>query len=150
MCHRKLISPDATGQRQPLVRPYETSGPMAIATLDGVMHLAHPGAGNPLLLTETFSISGLMTPGKPVSYKNSAADVNNGFGTPAEAGWSKQLPLFDARCEPGGALAMGRAGSQILLVYRATAGACVQLLIGQYVRAPGATCAPPRCEGRSP
>jgi hypothetical protein len=127
-------SPDATGQRQPLVRPYETSGPMAIATLDGVMHLAHPGAGNPLLLTETFSISGLMTPGKPVSYKNSAADVNNGFGTPAEAGWSKQLPLFDARCEPGGALAMGRAGSQILLVYRATAGASVQLLIGQYVR----------------
>jgi hypothetical protein len=34
----------------------------------------------------------------------------------------------------GGALAMGRAGSQIFLLYRARAGACVQLLIGQYVR----------------
>jgi hypothetical protein len=127
-------SPDATGQRQPLVRPYETSGPIAIATLDGVMHLVHPGAGNPMLLTETFSISGLMTPAKPVSYKNSAADVNNGFGTLVEAGWSKQQPLFDARCEARGALAMGRAGSQVLLIYRATAGARVQLLIGQYVR----------------
>src|SRR5271170_1382191 len=107
---------------------------MVVATLDGVMHLAHPGAGNPLLLTETFSISGLMTPAKPVSYKNSATDVNNGFGTLAEAGWSWQSPIFDARCEPSGALAAGRPGSQILLVYRARAGARVQLLIGQYVR----------------
>jgi hypothetical protein len=127
-------SPDATDKRQPLVRPYETSGPMAVATLDGVMHLTHPGADNPLLLTETFSISGLMTPAKPVSYKNAAADVNNGFGTLAEAGWSKQSPLFDARCEPGGALAMGRAGSQVFLTFRSRMGARLQLLIGQYVR----------------
>jgi Phosphoesterase family len=126
-------SPDATGKRQPLVRPYETSGPMAVVTLDGVMHLVHPGANNPLLLTETFSISGLLTPAKPVSYKNAAADVNNGFGTLAEAGWSKQSPIFDARCEPGGALAMGRAGRRIFLMYRTRAGAGVQLLIGQYV-----------------
>ena len=111
-------SPDATGQRQPLVRPYETLGPIAVATLDGVMHLAHPGVGNPLLLTETFSISGLMTPGKPVSYKSAATDVNNGFGTLAEAGWSRQAAIFDARCEPSGALTMGRAGSQIVLLYR--------------------------------
>jgi hypothetical protein len=126
--------PDPTGQRQPYVRPYETSGPMAIATLDGVMHLVHPGVGNPLLLTETFSISGVMTPAKPVSYKNAAVDVNNGFGTLAEAGWSKQSPIFDARCEPGGALAMGRAGAQVLLLYRAKPGSRVQLLVGQYVR----------------
>jgi hypothetical protein len=126
--------PDATGQRQPYVRPYETSGPMAIATLDGVMHLVHPGVGNPLLLTETFSISGVMTPAKPVSYKNAAVDVNNGFGTLAEAGWSKQSPMFDTRCERGGALTMGRAGSQILVLYRAKPGSCVQLLVGQYVQ----------------
>lgn len=96
--------PDTRGQRQPFVRPYETSGPTAIATLDGVMHLVHPGAGNPLLLTETFSISGVMTPAKPVSYKNYSQDVNNGFGTLAEAGWSHQSPIFDARCEPDGAV----------------------------------------------
>ena len=126
--------PDTKGKRQPKVRPYETSGPMAIATLDGVMHLVHPGLGNPLLLTETFSISGVMTPAKPVSYKSADADVNNGFGTLAEAGWSRQSPIFDARCGPGGALAMGRAGSQILLFCRAMKGSFVQLLEGQYVR----------------
>jgi len=126
--------PDTAGKRQPLVRPYETSGPMVIGTLDGVMHMVHPGLRNPLLLTETFSISGVMTPAKPVSYKNAAVDVNNGFGTLAEAGWSKQSPIFDARCEPSGALAMGRAGSQILLVCRANAGSPVQLAEGQYGR----------------
>jgi hypothetical protein len=60
--------------------------------------------------------------------------VNNGFGTLAEAGWSKQSPLFDSRCERGGALAMGRAGSQIFLLYRAKPGSSVQLLVGQYVQ----------------
>jgi hypothetical protein len=125
--------PDDAGKRQPLARPYETSGPMAIATLDGVMHLVHPGPSNPLLLTETFSISGVMTPAKPVSYKNADKDVNNGFGTLAEAGWSHQSPIFEARCEPGGALAMGRAGRQILLAYRAGPGSRVQLLEGQYL-----------------
>jgi hypothetical protein len=126
--------PDATGQRQPSTRPYETSGPLAIATLDGVMHLVHPGPSNPLLLTETFSISGVMTPAKPVSYKNAASDVNNGFGTLAEAGWSWQSPIFDARCEPSGALAMGRAGDRILLLSRASAGSAVQLHEGRYVQ----------------
>jgi hypothetical protein len=107
---------------------------MATATLDGVMHLVHPGVSNPLLLTETFSLSGLMTPLKPVSYKSADSGVNNGFGTLAEAGWSKQSPIFDARCEPGGALAMGRAGGQVLLLYRAGVGSPVWLHEGQYVQ----------------
>jgi hypothetical protein len=127
--------PDATGQRQPLARPYETSGPMAIATLDGVMHLVHPGTSNPQLLTETFSIAGVITPSKPVSYKSAdLKTASNGFGTLAEAGWSQQSPIFDARCEPGGALAMGRAGNKVLLLYRASAGSAVRLQEGRYVR----------------
>lgn len=126
--------PDATGQRQPSACPYETSGPMAVATLDGVMHLVHPGVTNPLLLTEQFSIAGLMTPGKPVSYKSADVDVNNGFGTLAEAGWSKQSPIFDARCGLGGALALGRAGDRILLLCRAGAHEPVQVYEGRYVQ----------------
>ena len=34
--------PDMGGKRQPVAPPYETSGPMAVATMDGVMHLVHP------------------------------------------------------------------------------------------------------------
>lgn len=127
--------PDATGQRQPYARPFETSGPLAIATLDGVMHLVHPGVGNPLLLTETFSISGVMTPSTAVSYKSAdSAEASNGFGTLAEAGWSHQSPIFDASCEPGGDLTMARAGSQVLLISRPSAGSPLQLHEGQYVR----------------
>ena len=125
--------PDAGGKRQPFSPPYETSGPMAIATLNGVMHLVHPGVGNPLLATEKFSLSGVMTPGKPVSYKSAQKDVNNGFGTLAEAGWSKQSPIFDASCEPGGALAMGRAGNQIFVLFRPRPESHVKLMSGQYV-----------------
>ena len=41
------------------------------------MHLVHPVPGNPLLLTETFSIAGLMTPSMPVSYKSAYFDSLN-------------------------------------------------------------------------
>ncbi|MGE3802671.1 MAG: alkaline phosphatase family protein [Candidatus Kapaibacterium sp.] len=127
--------PDTTGQLQPLARPYETTGPMAVATLDGVMHLTHPGVGNPLLMTETFSIAGVMTPSQPVSYKSSnSATASNGFGTLAEAGWSKQSPLFDAECRPGGAIAMSRVGKEIVLLHRASPTAPVLLQVGRYVR----------------
>lgn len=127
--------PDATGQRQPQTAPYETGGPMAVATLNGVMHLVHPGPGNPLLLTETFSIAGVMTPSMPVSYKSAdSASVSNGFGTLAEAGWSHQAPIFDVRCEAGGELALARAGAEILLLCRTRPGAPVELRIGRYER----------------
>lgn len=126
--------PDATDQRNPLTRPYETAGPIAIATLDGVMHLVHPGTGNPILLTETFSIAGVMTPLKSVSYnQDDVESASNGFGTLAEAGWSRQSPIFDAACKPGGTLAMGRAGHQILLLCRPSVGAPLQMYEGQYV-----------------
>lgn len=126
------------GQRQPSTRPYETSGPMSVATLDGVMHLVHPGAGNSLLMTETFSIAGILTPLKKVSYKQEKAALDSdGFGTLKEAGWSRQTPIFDACCEPGGTLAMGRAGSQILLLCRARAGSALQLYEGRYVQKNG-------------
>lgn len=127
--------PDTAGEREPSARPYETSGPLALATLDGVMHLVHPGIRNPLLLTETFSIAGVMTPSKPVSYKNYDSKTHsNGFGTLAEAGWSRQRPIFDAQCQTGGNIAMGRAGERIFLLHRRGPGAPVQLQIGRYVQ----------------
>ena len=106
---------------------------MVVATLDGVMHLVHPGPGNPLLLTETFSIAGVMTPSQPVSYKSAdSPTVSNGFGTLAEAGWSRQSPIFAARCEAGGELAIARAGAEILLLCRPRPGAPVELRSGRY------------------
>lgn len=127
--------PDATGEREPSTRPYETDGPMAIASLDGVMHLVHPGTGNPTLLTETFSIAGVMTPSKPVSFKSTdSAEASNGFGTLAEAGWTRETPVFDTQCHQDGALAMARAGDELFILHRPNSGAPVLLKSGSYTQ----------------
>lgn len=124
-----------TNERQPHELPYESGPALAAATLHGVIHLVHPGPGNPQLTTETFSIAGLMTPSQPVSYKQAdSPTASNGFGTLAEAGWSLQTPIFGARCAAGGALTMTRAGNEILLLTRSAAGAPVELRIGRYER----------------
>ena len=130
--------PDNTGEREPSTRAHRTSGPMAVATLDGVMHLVRPGTGNPLLMTETFSIAGVLTPSNDISYIREGALMNSdGFGTLAEAGWSKLTPISEVCCESGGALAMGRAGNQILLLCREQAGSALQLYEGRYVQKNG-------------
>lgn len=127
--------PDASDEREPITQPYQSSGPMVAATLDGVLHLVHPGVNNPVLLSETFSIAGVMTPSQVVSYKSSdSATASNGFGTLAEAGWSKQTPIFDAHCHPGAALAMARSGNEILLLHRSREDEAVQLRSGKYVQ----------------
>jgi len=130
--------PDQNNEREPLTRPYESGGPMAVAALDGVLHLVHPAPGNPQLMTETFSIAGVMTASQPVSYKKENSPTSsNGFGTLAEAGWSHQSPMFGARCAAGGALAMARAGDEIVLLSRAAAGAPIELRLGRYEKSEG-------------
>lgn len=125
--------PDVNAKRQPDARPYASCGPLALASLDGVMHLVHPGPGNPVLLTETFSIAGVMTPAEPVSYKSyDSATASNGFGTLVEAGWSKQSALFDAHCAPGGEVCVGRAGAELVMLVRPRPGAPVELRVGRY------------------
>jgi hypothetical protein len=126
--------PDAETQRRPEARVYETSGLMVVTTLDGVMHLVHPGPDNPLLLTETFSLAGVMTPSQPVSYKSTdSPTASNGFGTMVEAGWSRQSPIFGTRCGAGGALAIASAGDEIVLLHRSSSGAPVGLSAGRYM-----------------
>jgi hypothetical protein len=127
--------PDNTtpGEPEPFLRPYVAGGPLAMAELAGVIHLVHPGVSNPLLQTQTFSISGVMTPSKPVSYKSEdTANDSNGFGTLAEAGWSQQLPIHGTGCGPGGGLAMARVGAEVVLASQPEAGGAIHLCIGRY------------------
>ena len=124
--------PDAVGERQPEALPYETGGTMVAATLDGVLHLVHPAPGEPQLATQTFSISGVLTPTHPVSYKRAdLKTANNGFGTLAEAGWSRQKPIPGTRWHAG-ELALARAGNELALLSRARPGDPVELRIGRY------------------
>lgn len=84
-------------EKEPVTIPYLGSGPLTAATLDGVLHLAHPGVNNDLMLTEEFSIHGVMTPELPISYDpKETKTTNTGYGTLAEAGWSVQKPINGA------------------------------------------------------
>ena len=109
------------GEAQPVSRSHRGGVPRAMAALDGVLHLVHPGTANSPLLTERFSVAGLMTHGRPVSQRQSRARTgSNGFRTLAEAGWSPQEPVNRALCAVGGALAMARLGDGLLLAARSS------------------------------
>ena len=106
--------PATPGEPEPLRDGYTGSGPLASATLDGVVYLVH-GAQRGLACT-TMSIPGLLTPLKPVAYNTRFGEqgFSNGYGTAAQAGWSAQRSL------PGdvGAsrVAMARVGDRVALL----------------------------------
>ena len=126
-------NPVTPGEEEPLTEPYSAAGPLAAATLDGVIHLAHSGGDGPGILTETFSISGIMTPKLPVSYNASdKTTTSNGYGTLAEAGWSDQAAIEGAANRLGGAMAMASAGSQLVLLSQPGDGPGVKICLGRY------------------
>jgi hypothetical protein len=130
-----LSRPEASGAREPGFRELLARGPLAAATMDGVLHLVHIGVSNTVLLTETLSIPGLLTPKNPISYDPKLrATSSNGFGTLAEANWTPQVPIHGSRCGTESPLAIGRAGDQLLLLAGPPDGGPIELWIGQYSR----------------
>ncbi|QDF07558.1 alkaline phosphatase family protein [Myxococcus xanthus] len=128
---------DSDGEPEPWNRPYTAGSPLATAELAGVLHLVHPVGSQLPLMTETFSISGLMTPAKPVAYgTKDVASFNDGFGTLAQAGWSPQSPILGAHGAPGGGLGMARVGDALVLAFQPEAGGRVHLREGRYLSLP--------------
>ena len=106
---------------------------MVAATLDGVLHLAHQGLSNPLVLTETFSLSGLLTPLKPISYDQKLdKSTNSGYGTVAQAGGSSQRPIHGVLQRPGGAMAMATRQGQVLLLFQSDEDQQMRMCVGRY------------------
>jgi hypothetical protein len=130
--------PDAVtpGELEPVSRSYVARGPIACATLDGVLHVIHRGLDEDALRSETLSIAGLMTPAKPVSYKSSdAANHSNGFGTPLEAGFSRQRAIQAATSAVQGVLACARSQGELVLLFQPVAAGPVRMCSGRYRRA---------------
>lgn len=123
------------GEEEPITQVYQAGSPLVTATLDGVIHLAHPGASNSLVLTETFSISGVLTADKPVSYnKSDETTTSNGYGTLAEAGWSKQKALNGIYQHQDGAMAMSCVESGIVFLYQSDSVGRIAMSLGKYDR----------------
>lgn len=123
-----------TGVRasQPILRPYQGIAPFAAATLDGVIHFAHASVDGNAVQTETFSLSGVLTPQNPVSYQENATGVSNGYGTLAEAGWSRQHPILGLETEGGAAMAMACLAGKLVLLSQPQSGGALQLSVGSY------------------
>ncbi len=117
------------GAPEPWLQPYLAGAPLASATLDGVLHLVHPGAHEDALLTETFSVAGLLTPSTKVTPGGSRV---GGYGSLDEAGWGPQNPIQGAWCPPDGALALAASGDALVLLFQREAGGPVELCVGSY------------------
>ncbi|MGA9994542.1 MAG: alkaline phosphatase family protein [Pyrinomonadaceae bacterium] len=124
----------AKNKVEPLTKVYEAGSPLVATTLEGVIHLAHPGVSNPLVLTEEFSVSGVMTAEKPVSYKKSdEKKTSNGYGTLAEAGWSAQKPVNGVYNHSGGAMAMAHLESEVILAFQPDTSGQIYICTGKMV-----------------
>lgn len=127
--------PDAStpDEDEPVTEVYKAGCPLSAATFDGVIHLTHPGVSNPQVLTETFSISGILTAEKPVSYnKSDETTTSNGYGTLAEAGWSTQKAINGINLHSDGAMAMSPLRSGVALLYQSDDDGKISLSIGKY------------------
>ena len=125
-------NPITPGENEPLLQPYRAGTPLAAATLDGVIHLMHPAEHNAQVLTETYSIAGIMTPKLPISYRASdEVTTSNGYGTLAEAGWSKQTPITGVQAER--LLAAATHDDKILLFH--AFDEIIRMTVGGYVKA---------------
>lgn len=111
-----LLTP---GEPEPSIEGYEIAGQIACATLDGVIHLMHNNPCNNQLVTETFSISGTLTPKNPVSYNPAENDTtSNGYGTMAEVGWSTQQAINGLIRTAHSPLTATRYKNQLWLFYQ--------------------------------
>ncbi len=118
------------GNPEPLAFPYQAVAPFAAATLDGVVHLAHPGVLGPQVWAERFSLSGILTPKNAVSYAPDTTGSSNGYGTLAQAGWTRQLPIPGVK--NAGAMTMARFGSQLALLFQSEAGGALRMSVGEF------------------
>ena len=123
------------GEPEPDTQVAGAGGTLASATLDGVLHLLHNGAGtdNPVLLEETFSISGTLTPENPVSYDPAKNDTtSNGYGTLAEAGWTRSTPVADISRHADSALAIAHFDNALWLLFQPLDSDHIHLCRGAY------------------
>lgn len=126
--------PGSPGELEPVTQPVLAGAPIEIVELDGTLHLVHTGVANRELITERFSIPGILTPKLRVSY-NSREDntTSNGYGTLAEAGWTTPEPIDHTWIAQGGALTAAAVDGAIVLLGQAEPGGALQIWVGGYV-----------------
>ena len=125
--------PGTPGEQEPVTVPVRAGAPLCMVELDGTLHLSHTGVRNRQLLSERFSVPGILTPKLPVSYKASDEQTtSNGYGTLAEAGWTSSTPIAHTWVAEDGAVAAAQVEDVVVLLCQPEAGGPLRLWVGGY------------------
>ncbi len=94
-----------------LQNDYQALGKLAMATIEGEMHLVHRAAydDTPTAYTEVFGLTGIFT---------AASQLTNGNGTLNQAGWTLEQEMPEVQLDPGSGIAMASNGKRLLLVWQ--------------------------------
>lgn len=123
-----------TDEPAPDCAGYHADGKITCATLDGVVHLLHNNSGSRQLVTETFSLGGILTPRNPVSYDPQQNDTtSNGYGTMYEAGWSQQQAVPGILRAPDSPMTVAQFNGALWLFYQGVEGGDIQVCRAGYV-----------------
>lgn len=108
-----------------LQNDYQALGHLAMASIDGEMHLVHRGAypDTPNAYTEYFGLTGIFT---------AANQYTNGYGTIDQAGWTVEKEMPDVQLDPKGGLAIASTGERLLLIWQETGKSDLNFKAGGY------------------
>ena len=104
---------------------YQSLGPMAMASIEGEMHLVHRQGypDTPNANSTVFGLTGIFT---------ASNQETNGYATLDQAGWTVEETFANVTLDATGGMAMASNGTQLLLAWQAKGGNAVQYRLGSY------------------
>jgi hypothetical protein len=108
-----------------LQNDYQATGNLAMAAIEGEMHLIHRGAykDTPGAFSEVFGLTGIFT---------ASDQLSNGYGTMDQAGWTVEKELPAVQLDPKSGISLASDGERFLLVWQQTGTKEVMLCTGGY------------------
>ncbi len=108
-----------------LQNDYQALGNLAMASIEGEMHLLHRGAyqDKPSAYTEMFGLTGIFT---------ASNQLTNGFGTLSQAGWTLEQEWSAVQLDPDSGIALSSDGRRLTLVWQPSGGGPLQYARGGY------------------
>ncbi len=105
---------------------YLANGRLAMASIDGEMHLAYRGRYNdtPSAITTCFGLTGIYT---------AESELTNGYGTLNQAGWTLEEKHKDIVLNSSSALSMASNSDQFMMVYEEANTNVLSYVIGGYI-----------------
>ncbi len=108
-----------------LQNDYQAMGNLAMAAIEGEMHLLHRGAyeDTPSAFSEIFGLTGIFT---------ASNQLSNGYGTMDQAGWTEEKELPAVQLDPASGITLASDGDRFLLLWRQSGCGELMFCTGSY------------------